>query len=62
MGNWRISFRDETTESKQRLQKSPRFILEKLDDIGFIGFEEAIQNPGAQKKKLSTLFRRGHAV
>ena len=59
MGNWRIPFRDETTENKQRLQKCLRFILGKLDDIGF---EEAIQNSIAQKKKLSTLFRKGPAV
>ena len=49
MGNWRIPFRDETTENKQRLQKFPRFILEKLDDIGF---EEAIQNPRSPEEKI----------
>ena len=49
MGNWRIPFHDETTESKQRLQKYPRFILEKLDDIGS---EEAIPNPIGQMKKF----------
>ena len=59
MGNWRIPFPDETSEDKQRLQKCPRFILEKLDDIGF---EEAIQNHTAQKKKLSTLFRKGQIM
>ena len=45
----------ETTENKQRLQKCPRFILEKLDDICFIGFGEAIQNPVAQKKNFVNL-------
>ena len=35
MGNWRILFRNETTENKQWLQKFPEFIWEKLDDIGF---------------------------
>ena len=45
MGNLRIPFR----ENKQRLQKCLGFIWEKLDDISF---EEAIQNPIDQKKKI----------
>ena len=34
----------------------------KTRSLDGIGFEEAIQNPIAQKKNLSTLFRKGHAV
>ena len=50
--NWRIPFRDDATENKQRPQKCPRYTLEKLDDISF---EEAIQNLIAQKKKFVNL-------
>ena len=48
MGNWRIPFRDETTENKQWLQKFPKFIWEKL----MISASINIQNPIDQKKRF----------
>ena len=38
-------FHNENTENKQRLQKCPKFIWEKLDDIGFEKFPESY-SPG----------------
>ena len=41
MENWRILFHNANTENKQRLQKFPELICEKLDDIGFDKYLES---------------------